>query len=45
MSDKKKIVRCGLIQCGNPLNDEKRPVAEIQRAMVEKHLGQVPSGT
>jgi len=38
MSDKKRIVRCGLIQCSNPLNDEKRPVAEIQKAMVDKHL-------
>ena len=25
----KKVVRCGLIQCSNPLNDETRPVAEI----------------
>jgi beta-ureidopropionase len=33
-----KVVRCGLIQCSNPLNDEKRPVAEIQKAMVDKHL-------
>jgi beta-ureidopropionase len=32
------IVRCGLIQCSNPLNDETRPVAEIQAAMFEKHL-------
>ncbi|MFM7135311.1 MAG: nitrilase-related carbon-nitrogen hydrolase, partial [Planctomycetota bacterium] len=39
MSTNRKVVRCGLIQCSNPLNDEKRPVAEIQRAMVEKHLG------
>ncbi len=39
MSNNKKIVRCGLIQCSNPLNDEKRPVAEIQKAMVDKHLG------
>ena len=38
MSDKKKIVRCGLIQCSNPINDESRPVAEIQKAMVDKHL-------
>ncbi|MFZ9914654.1 MAG: nitrilase-related carbon-nitrogen hydrolase, partial [Phycisphaerales bacterium] len=36
---KKKVVRCGLIQCSNPLNDETRPVAEIQKAMVDKHLG------
>jgi beta-ureidopropionase len=32
------IVRCGLIQCSNPINDESRPVAEIQQAMLEKHL-------
>lgn len=28
----------GLIQCSNPINDEGRPVAEIQAAMLEKHL-------
>ncbi len=28
----------GLIQCANPINDESRPVAEIQAAMYEKHL-------
>src|SRR5690349_17385040 len=33
-----RIVKCGLIQCSNPLNDESRPVAEIQAAMFEKHL-------
>ena len=33
-----KIVRCGLIQLSNPLNDETRPVAEIQKAMLDKHL-------
>ncbi len=32
------IVRCGLVQCSNPINDERRPVAEIQEAMYEKHL-------
>jgi beta-ureidopropionase len=32
------IVRCGLIQCANPLNDESRPIADIQKAMLEKHL-------
>ena len=26
------IVRCGLIQCSNPINDESRPVAEICEA-------------
>ena len=31
-------VRCGLIQCSNPINDESRPVAEIQKAMLERHL-------
>ncbi len=34
-------VRCGLIQCSNPLNDESRSVAEIQEAMVQKHLGYI----
>ncbi len=33
-----RIVKCGLIQCSNPLNDETRPVADIQAAMFEKHL-------
>jgi N-carbamoylputrescine amidase len=33
-----KTVRCGLIQASNPLNDESKPVAEIQKAMLEKHL-------
>ncbi|HJN74882.1 MAG TPA: nitrilase-related carbon-nitrogen hydrolase [Myxococcota bacterium] len=33
-----EIVRCGLIQCGNPINDESVPVAEIQKAMLDKHL-------
>jgi N-carbamoylputrescine amidase len=32
------IVRCGLIQCSNALNDVTRPVSEIQQAMVDKHL-------
>ena len=35
MSD---IVRCGLIQASNPINDESQPVAVIQQAMLEKHL-------
>ncbi|MFT5684746.1 MAG: beta-ureidopropionase, partial [Myxococcota bacterium] len=35
MSD---IVRCGLIQCSNPINDESRPVAEIIEAMIQKHI-------
>ena len=32
------IVRCGLIQCSNPLNDESLPVATIQKAMLDKHI-------
>ncbi|CAN5814957.1 hydrolase [soil metagenome] len=35
---KSRIVRCGLIQCSNPLNDETKPVSEIQKAMLDKHL-------
>ena len=35
---KSQVVKCGLIQCSNPINDEKRPVAEIKAAMFEKHL-------
>ena len=38
MSDRDRTVRCGLIQCSNPLNDESRPVAEIQAAMLERHV-------
>jgi beta-ureidopropionase len=33
-----KVVRCGLIQCSNPINDESKPVAEIQKAMLDKHI-------
>jgi beta-ureidopropionase len=33
-----RIVKCGLIQCSNPLNDESKPVAEIQKAMLDKHV-------
>ena len=33
-----RVVKCGLIQCANPINDESRPVAEIQEAMFAKHL-------
>ena len=33
-----EIVKCGLIQCSNPINDESVPVAEIQKAMLDKHL-------
>jgi N-carbamoylputrescine amidase len=32
------IVRCGLIQCSNPINDESVPVATIQQAMLDKHI-------
>ena len=35
MSD---IVKCGLIQCANPINDESVPVADIKKAMFEKHV-------
>ena len=33
----RKIIS-GLIQASNPINDESKPVAEIQAAMLEKHL-------
>ncbi len=33
-----KTVRCGLIQCANPINDESVPVADIQKAMLDKHM-------
>ena len=33
-----KIVRCGLIQCSNPINDETKSVAVIQKAMLDKHI-------
>jgi N-carbamoylputrescine amidase len=33
-----RTVLSGLIQSSNPINDESRPVAEIQAAMLEKHL-------
>ncbi len=36
--NQQRTIRCGLIQAANPLNDETRSVAEIQAAMVEKHL-------
>lgn len=31
-------VLSGLIQASNPINDESRPVAEVQAAMLDKHL-------
>jgi beta-ureidopropionase len=33
-----RTVVSGLIQASNPINDETKPVAEIQAAMLEKHL-------
>jgi N-carbamoylputrescine amidase len=33
-----RIVKGGLIQCANPINDETTPVAEVKRAALEKHL-------
>ena len=33
-----RIVRGGLIQCSNPINDESKPVAEITAAALEKHI-------
>ncbi len=33
-----QIVRCGLIQCSNPINDESVPVEKIQQAMLDKHI-------
>jgi N-carbamoylputrescine amidase len=33
-----RIVKGGLIQCSNPVNDESLPVAEIQKAAFDKHL-------
>ena len=33
-----RIVKCGLIQCSNPINDEKETIENIQKAMFDKHL-------
>jgi beta-ureidopropionase len=33
-----QTVKCGLIQCSNPINDESVPVADIQKAALEKHI-------
>lgn len=33
-----QMVKCGLIQCANPINDESVPVKDIQQAMLDKHL-------
>jgi beta-ureidopropionase len=38
MSESNDIVRCGLIQLANPINDESVPVADIQEAMFQKHI-------
>jgi beta-ureidopropionase len=33
-----QIVRCGLIQASNPINDETVSIADVQKAMLDKHL-------
>jgi N-carbamoylputrescine amidase len=33
-----RIVKAGLIQCSNPINDDKRPVSEIKKAAFDKHV-------
>jgi len=33
-----RVVKGGLIQCANPINDNTTPVAEVARAAFEKHL-------
>jgi N-carbamoylputrescine amidase len=33
-----RLIKSGLIQCKNPVNDETKPVAEIQKAALEHHL-------
>lgn len=33
-----RMVKCGLIQCSNPINDEKAQIEDIKKAMFEKHL-------
>ena len=33
-----RIVKCGLIQCSNVINDEKGPIEKIQKAMLDKHI-------
>ncbi len=35
------IVRSGLIQCANPINDESVPVKKIQEAMFDKHVAMI----
>ena len=36
-----QVVRCGLIQLSNPVNDESKPVADIVEAMFQKHLAYI----
>ncbi len=36
-----RTVKCGLIQASNPINDESVPVADIQKAMLDKHLAMI----
>ncbi len=36
-----QIVRCAMIQCGNPINDESAPVEKIQKAMLDKHIAYI----
>jgi beta-ureidopropionase len=36
-----RMVRGGLIQCSNPINDASQPVAKIMQAALEKHLAWV----
>ena len=31
-------VRCGLVQCSDPITDEPVPVARIQQATLDNHL-------
>jgi beta-ureidopropionase len=33
-----RIIKCGLIQCSNPINDENAPLKDISSAMFDKHL-------
>ncbi len=40
-----QIVRCGLIQCANALNDESAPVKKIQQAMLDKHMPFIEEAT
>jgi N-carbamoylputrescine amidase len=32
------VIKGGLIQCSNPINDEARPIKDVQAAAIEKHL-------